>query len=51
MPSANDLYRYQLMIRGQQMPKLSRYLATINEQVKMPEDVMLAVDIDPLSLA
>jgi hypothetical protein len=38
------------MIRGQSMPRLSRYLANLNREVKMPEDVTLVIDIDPLSL-
>jgi hypothetical protein len=32
------------------MPKLSRYLAELLREVKMPEDVVLTVDIDPMSL-
>jgi hypothetical protein len=38
------------MIRGKQMPKLSRYLAQLTEKVKMPEDIVLAVDIDPINM-
>ena len=47
---AENFYRYQLMIRGKQMLKLSRYLATMSERVKMPEDIRLTIDIDPVNL-
>jgi primosomal protein N' (replication factor Y) len=47
---AETYFRYQIMIRGKQMPRLSRYLAALFETIKMPEDVRLAIDIDPVSL-
>jgi len=47
---AESYFRYQIMIRGKQMPKLSRYLAQLTEAVKMPEDIILAIDIDPMNL-
>jgi primosomal protein N' (replication factor Y) len=47
---AESYYRYQIMLRGKQMPKLSRYLAELLREVKMPEGVVLTVDIDPMSL-
>jgi primosomal protein N' (replication factor Y) (superfamily II helicase) len=47
---AENYFRYQIMIRGKQMTKLSRSLATLNENVKMPEDITLIVDIDPVNL-
>jgi primosomal protein N' (replication factor Y) len=50
LAKAEGYFRFQIMIRGQNMPRLSRYLATMNEQMKMPEGVTMVVDIDPLSL-
>jgi primosomal protein N' (replication factor Y) len=47
---AESYFRYQIMIRGKQMPKLSRYLARLTEALKMPEDIILAIDIDPMNL-
>ena len=47
---AESYYRYQIMLRGKQMPKLSRFLAELLSTVKMPEDIVLTVDIDPMSL-
>jgi primosomal protein N' (replication factor Y) len=48
---AESYFRYQIMIRAKQMPKLSRYLAKMDEKLKMPEDVTMSIDIDPLDLA
>jgi primosomal protein N' (replication factor Y) len=47
---AETYYRYQIMIRGKQMPKLSRCLAALFETAKLPEDVRVAIDIDPVNL-
>lgn len=47
---AENYFRYQIMIRGKQMTKLSRALSTLNENVKMPEDISMIVDIDPVNL-
>ncbi len=47
---AETFYRYQLMLRTKQMPRVSKVLATLLEQVELPEDVTLTVDIDPVSL-
>jgi hypothetical protein len=32
------------------MPRLSKLLAALLEKLELPEDVSLAVDIDPVSL-
>jgi primosomal protein N' (replication factor Y) len=48
---AENFFRYQIMIRGKNMPKLSRQLASLTQAVRMPEDVTLVIDIDPTSLA
>jgi len=47
---AETFYRYQLMLRTKQMPRVSKMLATLLEQIELPEDVTLTVDIDPVSL-
>jgi primosomal protein N' (replication factor Y) len=48
---AETFYRYQIMLRTQRMTALSRQLAKIIEGLALPEDVTLAVDIDPVDLA
>jgi primosomal protein N' (replication factor Y) (superfamily II helicase) len=47
---AEKFFRYQIMIRGKQMTRLSRALAALNEAVKMPEDITMVVDIDPVNM-
>jgi len=48
---AETFYRYQLMLRTPAMTKLSRAIAAMQETLALPDDVMLAVDIDPVDLA
>jgi primosomal protein N' (replication factor Y) (superfamily II helicase) len=48
---AETFYRYQIMLRTRAMSALSRELARIIGSLKLPEDVSLAVDIDPVSLS
>jgi primosomal protein N' (replication factor Y) len=47
---AETFYRYQIMLRTRAMSKLSLALAKIIETLALPEDVTLAVDIDPVNL-
>ncbi|PAW78727.1 MAG: primosomal protein N' [Pedosphaera sp. Tous-C6FEB] len=47
---AETFYRYQLMLRTKQMPRVSQVLAKLLTQVELPDDVTLTVDIDPVSL-
>jgi len=47
---AETFYRYQIMLRAQRMSGLSKKLAQIMQSVLLPEDVSLAVDIDPVDL-
>ncbi|HEY3913332.1 MAG TPA: primosomal protein N', partial [Verrucomicrobiae bacterium] len=47
---AETFYRYQIMLRTRQISKLSRALAVIFKDIKLPEDVTLSVDIDPVNL-
>ena len=48
---AENFYRYQIMLRTRAMSALSRELAQIIQSLKLPADVTLAVDIDPVSLS
>ncbi len=48
---AETFYRYQIMLRTRAMSALSRELAQIIQFLKLPEDVTLAVDIDPVNLS
>jgi primosomal protein N' (replication factor Y) len=47
---AETLYRYQIMLRTRAMSKLSHALAKIIATLTLPDDVTLAVDIDPVNL-
>jgi primosomal protein N' (replication factor Y) len=47
---AETYYRYQLMLRAQRMAALSQRLALLIRSLTLPEDVSLAVDIDPVDL-
>ena len=47
---AETFYRYQIMLRTRAMSALSRELARIIQSLALPEDVMLAADIDPVNL-
>jgi primosomal protein N' (replication factor Y) len=48
---AETYYRYQIMLRAQRMTALSQRLALLIRSLTLPEDVSLAVDIDPVNLA
>jgi primosomal protein N' (replication factor Y) len=47
---AETYYRYQIMLRTSRMSALSRRLAQLTAALSLPEDVALAVDIDPVNL-
>jgi len=47
---AEQFYRYQIMLRTRAMSKLSQQLSKIIETLALPENVTLAVDIDPVNL-
>jgi primosomal protein N' (replication factor Y) len=47
---AQTYYRYQIMFRTQHMIRLSRLLEPLTTQERLPEDITLAVDIDPMDL-
>jgi primosomal protein N' (replication factor Y) (superfamily II helicase) len=48
---AETFYRYQLMLRTRAMSRLSRELARVTNDLVLPEDVTLTVDIDPTSMS
>jgi len=48
---AETFYRYQIMLRTKQMSRLSRVLAKLTAELRLPDDITLNVDIDPVSLA
>jgi len=47
---AQSFYRYQIMLRTRHMTRLSQRLAALLSEIKLPEDVSLTVDIDPVNL-
>jgi len=47
---AENLYRYQIMLKTRAMSRLSAALAKITSTLTLPDDVTLAVDIDPVDL-
>ena len=47
---AETFYRHQIMLRCRRMSALSKRLAQITQSLSLPEDVSLAVDIDPADL-
>jgi primosomal protein N' len=51
LAKAETYYRYQIMLRTRAMTKLSRAIAHLQTTLALPDDVQLAVDIDPVDLA
>jgi primosomal protein N' (replication factor Y) len=47
---AETYYRHQIMLRTRQISKLSLVLAALLRGLKLPEDVSISVDIDPVNL-
>ena len=48
---AENFYRYQIMLRTRAMSRLSRVLADTVQKLTFPDDVTLAIDIDPVNLS
>ncbi len=48
---AETFYRYQIMLRTKAMSRLSHALARIVQELELPDDITLTVDIDPASLS
>lgn len=50
LAKAETFYRFQLMLRTRHMVALSRALAEWRKGLKLPEDLTLVIDIDPVNL-
>jgi primosomal protein N' (replication factor Y) (superfamily II helicase) len=48
---AESFFRHQLMLRTKHMTKASRLIAAALSEVRLPDDVTMVVDIDPMNLA
>jgi primosomal protein N' (replication factor Y) len=47
---ADTYYRHQIMLRAPRMGVLSQRLSQLTQSLTLDEDVMLAVDIDPVEM-
>jgi primosomal protein N' (replication factor Y) len=47
---AESFYRHQIMLRTRGMKRLSAVLAQLQRKIRLPDDTLLAIDIDPVSL-
>lgn len=47
---AESYFRYQIMLRYRAMSRLSLVLGVLTVELRLPEDVQLVVDVDPVSL-
>ena len=48
---AENFFRYQIMLRTRAMSRLSRELANTVQKLTFPDDVTMAVDIDPVNMS
>ncbi len=48
---AEGEFRYQIMIRLKAMGKLSLALGAMQQSLKLPESIVMAIDIDPVNLS
>ena len=46
----DGVYRYHIMLRTTQMKSLSRLLAKMEAETRLPEDVEMSIDIDPVDM-
>jgi len=51
LAKAEKFYRYQIMLRTRQMLKLSEKLPALLATIRLPEEVTIATDIDPVNLS
>jgi primosomal protein N' (replication factor Y) len=51
LQKAAGQYRYQLMLRAPTGRRATRYLNTILEKLPPPQDVHVAIDVDPIYLS
>ncbi len=47
---AQNFFRYHLMLRSRAMARVSGLLAPCIERIRLPDDVQLTVDIDPVNM-
>ncbi|MFT4587072.1 MAG: primosomal protein N' (replication factor Y) [Limisphaerales bacterium] len=47
---AEKQFRFQIMIRARNMSRVSAILSKLTQALKLPDEVLLAVDIDPVNL-
>jgi primosomal protein N' (replication factor Y) len=50
MAKIKGFFRYQLFLRTRQIMRLTETIAAVLRTAKLPPDVLVAVDVDPLSL-
>ena len=50
LAKVQNQYRYQIMLRSEQIVQLVELLSPIIAAFKPPEDVSVVVDVDPISL-
>jgi primosomal protein N' (replication factor Y) (superfamily II helicase) len=50
LAKAETFHRFQIMLRAGQMSRLSRRLSEISLANRLPEDIRLVIDIDPMNL-
>lgn len=48
---AETFYRFQLMLRTRNIARLAREITELQKTLKVPDDVTLTVDIDPVNLS
>jgi primosomal protein N' len=47
---AETFFRYQIMLRTRHILRIGKQISMLTSSLKLPEDVILAVDIDPVNL-
>jgi len=50
MAKTKTEYRFQILLFTSQMSKLSQLLAEFVATITLPDDVKLAIDVDPVNL-
>ncbi len=50
LAKAEKNYRFQIMLRVGQMSRLSKRLNEFFQKAKLPDDVLLSIDVDPVNL-